>query len=283
MADERRLRELYPVTSQRECARILSRTRNAIASRAKLLKVRHIRRYHSWTASEDARLRKEYPHTPSKTLAEDFGVDTQSVYARANKLGLGKSAEYLRACLVACGRQISSHPHSIAARIQKGNVPLNKGLRRPGYFRGRMRETQFSKGHRPANYLPVGTIKPNSDGYLRIKVSEQSNGRGGSDKAWEFVHKRVWEAAYGPIPKGHRIWWKDGDHMNCAFENLELLSDAEHMARTTIHRKPPEIKETIYTLINLKRTIAMREKRRGEEQAQRPAGPSVRNARAAQG
>jgi len=27
-----------------------------------------------------------------------------------------------------------------------------------------------------------------------------------------------------PIPKRHRIWWKDGNRKNCAIENLELLN-----------------------------------------------------------
>jgi hypothetical protein len=281
--DERLLRKLYPLHPARECARIMGRTHKAVSSRAKLLKIRRIRKYHLWTTAENARLRKEYPNTPSRKLAAIFGTDVQSIYARARKIGLKKSPEYLRQCLEACGRAISSHPRSIAGRFQKGVVPANKGLRRPGYFRGRMRETQFKKGNRPHTYLPIGTIKPNGDGYLRIKVSAESQGIGACDKAWEFVHKRVWEAAHGPIPKGHRIWWKDGNHMNCALENLELLSDAEHMARTTIHRKPPELKETIFALIALKSTITKREKRHAKKQTQRPAGSPVRNARAAEG
>ncbi|MGB2633890.1 MAG: HNH endonuclease signature motif containing protein [Candidatus Acidiferrum sp.] len=124
------------------------------------------------------------------------------------------------------------------------------------WSRGRMRETQFKKGQRSQNYLPVGTIKANWDGYLRIKVSDiPHNGAGAHDKNWEFVHKRVWEAAHGPIPKGHRIWWKDGNHENCALENLELLSDKEHMARTTVHTLPKDLVEVIQLKGALKRRI----------------------------
>lgn len=186
-----------------------------------------------WTSAEDRIMRTCFPRKSSGQVAGILGRSMRSVLGRAVKLGLHKTPEYLLHRRAEDGYRISSHPNSIAARIPKGHVPANKGLRRPGWFRGRMRETQFGKDHRPANYLPIGTIKPNADGYLRVKVSEKSNGRGANDKAWEFVHKRVWEMAYGPIPKGHRIWWKNKDHMNCALENLELLSGREHMARTT--------------------------------------------------
>jgi len=39
---------------------------------------------------------------------------------------------------------------------------------------------------------------------------------------------------------GLYIWWKDGNHRNCALENLELLSGADHMARTTVHKVSPK-------------------------------------------
>jgi hypothetical protein len=163
--------------------------------------------------------------------------------------------------------------HGAAHRFPSGHVPANKGLRRPGFAPGRMAETQFKKGHTPKNYLPLGTVKANADGYLRIKIAARSNGKGANDKAWEFVHKKVWEAAHGPIPKGHRIWWKDRDHENCSPENLELLSGKEHMARTTIHRMPKELKDTIYLMGRLNRKIRRIE--RGKERHQRTAQASI--------
>lgn len=99
-------------------------------------------------------------------------------------------------------------------------------------------------------------MKFNGDGYLVRKISDlPNNGRGALDRNWEFVHKRVWEDAHGPIPKGHRIWWKDRNHSNCALENLELLSDKEHMKRTTIHNWPPDLKHAIMMAGALRRKI----------------------------
>src|SRR5207253_2069672 len=137
--------------------------------------------------------------------------------AKARKLSLDKSPGYLRRF----ARLQPGHHHGKATQFPKGHAPANKGLRRPGYSvgRGRMQETQFKKGQKPGNWLPVGTVKPNADGYLQIKISdapEPPDAKGANSPNWEFVHKRVWEAAHGPIPEGYRIWWKDGDRTNCA-------------------------------------------------------------------
>ena len=65
------------------------------------------------------------------------------------------------------------------------------------------------------------------------------------------------------------FWWKDRNHENCALENLELLTDKEHMRRTTVHNLPAELKDTIMLAGRLKRRIRRRE--RDEEQTLRSA------------
>ena len=32
--------------------------------------------------------------------------------------------------------------------------------------------------------------------------------------------RKLWEAEYGSIPKDHEILFKDGNHLNCNFDNL---------------------------------------------------------------
>jgi hypothetical protein len=235
-----------------------------------------------FTPKELAVVRKKYPNTPSTEIARQLRRTICSVYRAAWKLGLKKSKEFMQSA--GSGRMQGGSTLGLPSRFPKGHVPANKGLRRPGYSigRGRMQQTQFKKGQHPHTYLPVGTVRANAGGYLRIKVSDiANNGVGANDKNWEFVHKRVWEAAHGPIPSGHRIWWKDRNHENCALENLELLADREHMARTTIHNLPPQLKDTIMLAGRLKRII--RRRRRDEEQTERPAKSSVRNHRAVKG
>lgn len=232
-----------------------------------------------WTAAEKEYLRRTYPDQPTSELAAALGRPLTAVYAQATKLGLKKSAAYMAspaACRLRRGDNIGK-----ACRFQSGHVPANKGLRRPGWSRGRMKQTQFQKGNRSANWLPVGTVRVNADGYLRIKISdapEPPDGHGANSPNWEFVHRRVWEDAHGPIPQGHRIWWKDGNHENCALENLELLSDQEHMARTTIHNYPPELKDVIRLKGKLGKAIRKRVKADAKEQAGRSAESPVRNA-----
>jgi HNH endonuclease len=268
--DEERLRELYPKTPLAELAVIFRRTEIGVKARANLLGVKRARGHKPWTAEQIATLRKHHANTSGKDLAAMTGHPVPSVEQKLRKMGLVRDPDYKREVLAKCGLQVSSHPRSIAARLKKGNIPPNKGLRRPGYSvgRGRMQQTQFKKGQRSRNWLPVGTIRKDSAGYLRVKVGEGPGGFGGR-KVWDFIHKRVWEAANGPVPKGHRLWWKDRNHENCALENLELLTDKEHMARTTIHNLPPGLKKVIVLKAAIKRKITRMEKERRDGGKQR--------------
>jgi hypothetical protein len=44
------------------------------------------------------------------------------------------------------------------------------------------------------------------------------------------LHREVWKHHHGPIPEGHHIHHRDGDHLNNAVENLECLPASEHFA-----------------------------------------------------
>jgi hypothetical protein len=230
-----------------------------------------------WTVAELADLRRFYPDTRTADLTRRFGRTVLKIYTAAMRYGLKKTKTFLRDyCRAKLGTRLSP-----ATEFKKGHVPANKALRRPGWTAGRMAETQFKKGGRPANYLPIGRVRADSYGYLRVKIANGKGGHG-NPKVWALIHRRVWETAHGPIPRGHRIWWKDGNHRNCALENLELLTDQEHMARTTIHNLPPELKQTILLNAALKRRIARLEEN-GEKQNLGFAGPSLRNSRGAEG
>lgn len=53
-------------------------------------------------------------------------------------------------------------------------------------------------------------------------------------KGVQALHQEVWKAAHGPIPEGLVIHHKDGNPSNNALENLEALTQAEHLKE---HRK----------------------------------------------
>lgn len=269
--DERKLRELYPHNSQRVTAVILGRSHEAVASRAKILHVRRLRLARPWTDSDDRQLRKLFPHRSSAEVAKLCNRTLGGICGRASILGLHKTEKYLAspsACRLRRGDNVGA-----AYRYPKGHVPANAGLRRPGYAPGRMAQTQFKKGQVSRNYLPIGTIKPDSDGYLRKKI-EDGIGGFGNPKTWELIHRRTWIDANGPVPPGHAVVFKDGNKRNCALENLELITRRELRIRNSIHRMyPDELKKTIFAAGVLKRRI--RETENGKKQTDGPAQPSV--------
>lgn len=100
-------------------------------------------------------------------------------------------------------------------RFKPGHIPPNKGKKGVGGWE----PTQFKKGNRPANWMPIGTERLNPDGYLDIKVRD-----GQLQNNWRQKHILVWEKANGPLPKGHAIIFGDGDRMNTNLENLILVT-----------------------------------------------------------
>lgn len=53
------------------------------------------------------------------------------------------------------------------------------------------------------------------------------------DGRFKHYHRFLWEQAYGPVPKGYNVIFKDGDSMNCVLENLECITDREIQLRNS--------------------------------------------------
>lgn len=171
-----------------------------------------------WSSQDIEILAREYADTPTATLAARFARPLQQVYAKATSLGLRKSAAYLaspHACRLRRGDHVGA-----PTRFQPGHVPANKGLRRPGWYAGRMRETQFKKGQRGNKWVPIGAEVFNTDGYLVRKVREDLRGA----MNWRMVHVILWEQRHGPVPAGYAVKFIDGDRRNVAIDNLCLVS-----------------------------------------------------------
>lgn len=193
-----------------------------------------------WTNAEIAILRRWYPHEYTREVVARLpGRSVGQVYAKANGLGLRKTPELI-------ARQLSDEAKRLpiagaAHRFQKGLVPPNKGLRRPGWHAGRMRETQFKKGQWPVNKDPgffvLGALRVNSDGYIDIRMDfprKKTATRPGSN-GWRTLHSVLWEDAHGPIPPGHIVVFKPGvDRLDVELANLECITLAENMRRNTI-------------------------------------------------
>lgn len=215
-----------------------------------------------WTPDEIETVRINYADWPTRLIATLLGRTESSVYEMANKLGLRKSAEYLDSPCV--GRLRSGHTQGGSTRFKPGHAPANKGLRRPGWAPGRMRETQFRKGERRGRavrlYQPIGTERISRDGYLERKVNDDMP----LQRRWRAVHLLVWEAANGQLPAGHAVAFINGDKTDTRLGNLELITRVELMRRNTRHRFPKELADLIALKGALTRKINARTRR--EEQ-----------------
>ena len=133
--------------------------------------------------------------------------------------------------------------NGLTGRFKKGHIPANKGTHPPTV--GRMAETQFKKGGLPPNTKPIGYERVTKDGYIEVKVMERPNRKTG-EKNFKAKHRLLWEQAYGPIPKGHNVIFKDGNKRNFELSNLELISNAENleMMRKGLRNENPQLTET---------------------------------------
>lgn len=110
-------------------------------------------------------------------------------------------------------------------RIQKGNVPVNKGKPcQPGKG-GRSPNAQahhFRKGGLPHNTKFLGHERLSKDGYWEISV-DQVNPHTGFNRRYVLKHKWLWEQVNGPVPAGHALKCLDGDRQNTDPSNWQVV------------------------------------------------------------
>lgn len=227
-----------------------------------------------WTQEQLELVRSKYADMPTAELAKLAGRSVLAINGAAFKLGVHKSEEYLAspaACRLRRGDEIGKQ-----FRYSRGHVPANKGKKSPGVAPGRMRETQFYKGQRSINTMDVGSLRwvgGASGPYLYRKVSES----GTQWQRWKPEHHLVWEKAKGPIPKKHRVVFKNRIRTDFSLDNLEMITMAELARRNSIHRLPEPLKQVIRLNGWIKRKI----RRLDEEQNAGLEEPPLRDARRA--
>lgn len=220
-----------------------------------------------WTPEEVAVLRARYPNEQSAVIAHDLGRTIGQVYQHAAKMGLHKSAAFNasdRSGRVQRGKQCAA---MIATQFKPGQVPVNKGLRRPGWAPGRMAETQFKKGSMAGaaqhNYVPIGTERVTRDGALERKVTDDPSMY--PARRWRPVARIVWEAANGSIPPGHAVVFRRGrattDVALITLDALQLMSRAELMRRNSYHTNYPK---EVAQLIQLKGALTRKINRKSQ-------------------
>lgn len=210
----------YPDMQTQTLGKILNRSISQITSKASHLGLAKKNAYRSdrsgklmkskifhWTEKDVSILKALYPNRLSQEIADILGIEVHKVHSKANKLGIKKSAEFF------CG--------------------ASSGRIKP------VRDDAFlPEGRRARNYLPIGS-ETISSGFRVRKVSHLGSQR----QRWRAVHHLVWEEVNGAIPKGYRLLFKDGNRMNIALDNLELVRKEDILARNTVNRYGPQIQE----------------------------------------
>ncbi len=143
---------------------------------------------HHWTPDEIQYLRDHVRGKSIRDLTDEFNAH----------FGLALSKASIQHKLSIYGMK-----NGLKNRFRLGNIPHNKGVK--GYT---------NKGsNKPA---PLGTESV-KNGYVVIKVAQPN--------VWKHKDRIVWESIHGPIPKGGRIIFADGDKRNFAPENLICVTN----------------------------------------------------------
>lgn len=154
-------------------------------------------------------------------------LQTQSVAAVARQLGVGESRldRWYRQHTTAEQRQALGRAKM--AESKKGSPPWNKGLHictNPG--------GGFQKGHRygHAHRLPVGTLRIRTVAGRKIRqIKYTLQGKTGGAQ-WMAVGRWRWICANGPVPPDHRLLYRDGDSLNDALQNMQVVAKGRHLA-----------------------------------------------------
>lgn len=205
-----------------------------------------------WTPVMLQLLREWYPQYPGVVVAGALDIPLNTVYRKANQLGLEKSKGFLESDRSGRIQRAQQSAAMVATRFQKGLVPWNKGLH--VVAGGRSAETRFKPGQRPHTWKPIGSERV-VDGYLQRKVTES----GYPPRDWVPVHVLLWREHHGDVPEGHAVRFKNGNKADIRIDNLELLSRAQLLALNSFHNNyPPELKQLVHLKAAIKRQVNRR-------------------------
>jgi hypothetical protein len=192
-----------------------------------------------WTAEDRSLLVELYPHKSTREIAQRLNRSEKSIYSQANLMQLSKSSEYMTQELARQAERLKIV--GAGNRFSKGSVPSNKGKKQIAYMSveaiERTKATRFKKGNVPQNKKEIGHQRITKDGYVEVKVAEPNR--------FVLLHRWIWKIWNGPIPKGHRVHFKNDDKLNCDISNLELLTPQQAMEKNRISGYPVELQQVI--------------------------------------
>lgn len=111
------------------------------------------------------------------------------------------------------------------------------------------------KNMRTARSRDVGSVrkytKKNGHTEYRIKVS---------DGQWKIAGLVIWEKEYGPVPKGYRVIYLNGDSSDFNLDNLYLASDKlayQVVSNKHYQTKNPEITKSLIKYYELRNALGV--------------------------
>ena len=216
-----------------------------------------------WTGAEYWKYQTKYPQGMYEYIRDNsWGVSSKEMAERVKELF---GYEMTPTCMKQF-RQRHGIKSGVTGWYQKGHPPGAKGktieeiCKHDPEKLARVRSTQFKKGERPVNELPVGSVVVNSDGYKLRKKSME----GTLWERWEFLHRAVWEEHNGPIPEGMAVTFKDSNKLNCDISNLILVTKGENctLTRLGLRFEDPELTEAGLGVVRLKQAISKRKRKK---------------------
>lgn len=151
-------------------------------------------------------------------------------------------------------------------RIEKGNVPANKGKKMP--YNAKSAATQFKKGERTARakllYKPIGSARFSKEGYIERKIHDGMP----LQSRWRAEHLINWEKVHGAVPAHHILKCLDGDKQNTDPANWELIPRAtlarlNKRWRGEFEAAPADLKQAMLAMAKLESGLGERKKRSG--------------------
>lgn len=179
-----------------------------------------------------------------------------------------KAHKSLRAIQAYCKRHGWKSSHN--GHFKPGQPSWNHGKAGKGICKPN--SGSFKKGTLPHNAKPIGSERVCAkSGFILIKVKLGKH-------SYRHKHRVIWEAANGPVPKGMVITFIDGNPLNCALENLEMISARENLTRNRLklHQQPEQIKPSLKLIAKLDAKISEKGPRNDKKTNQKQPAKSAR-------
>lgn len=199
------------------------------------------------TKAQDRIIKARYLDTPVKTLATMIGKSHTCIVTRLRQLELKIPKRIIE-------------QRKKDSRFHKGIIPTTKGKKWSEYMSEEgmkaSRAMCYKKGNRPHN-------TKEKDGEISLRHNQQNN----NEKPYYFIrisvgkwyplHQLIWQQAYGIVPEGYCLWFKDSNTLNVTLNNLEMITRAENARRNRnkFINLPPELQEVIQLTNKLQKII----------------------------